>query len=467
MSVSDNLTRAYARVRQMQLRPIQGDAIMYWMDREIRVQDNWALYFAYLRAKEHDLPLIVVYNLVGGYLGGGYRQHAFKCAGLQEVAQTFAKKDIPFLIVSDADTVEGMRTVIEKYHVAELITDFSPLKLNRGWKRALQKKSDISMWEVDAHNIVPCWIASEKQEFAARTIRPKILRQLKDFSDLPPKHIEQTKKFHKKVPKINWKKLHVLVPIESVAYDTSWIVPGPEAALKAAKRFVKNHLEGYATDRNDAVNRVGVSHMSPYLHYGNIFAGRIAQLVREADAPQVDKDAYLEELIIRKELADNFCFYNKNYDTVSGFPAWAQETLQRHAKDPREYVYTYEQFEKGDTHDALWNAAQLEMVLTGKMHGYMRMYWAKKILEWTKDPKTAQKIAISLNDRYELDGRDPNGYVGVAWSIGGVHDRPWFNRQIFGTVRYMARSGCEKKFSVAAYIAYVQNLKKSVDKGNK
>jgi deoxyribodipyrimidine photo-lyase len=162
--------------------------------------------------------------------------------------------------------------------------------------------------------------------------------------------------------------------------------------------------------------------------------------------------AYLEELIIRRELSDNFCWYNEYYDTVESFPEWAKKSYYRFRHDKREYIYTLKQFEHAKTHDELWNAAQMEMIITGKMHGYMRMYWAKKILEWTATPTDAMNIAIYLNDTYELDGRDPNGYAGIAWSIGGVHDRAWFERPIFGQVRYMARSGCEKKFNVKAYI---------------
>ena len=158
-------------------------------------------------------------------------------------------------------------------------------------------------------------------------------------------------------------------------------------------------------------------------------------------------------MIIRRELSDNFCFYNPNYDHFEGFPAWAQKTLNEHRRDTREYLYNQEQFEKAFTHDPLWNAAQMEMVRKGKMHGYLRMYWAKKILEWTPSPEEAQRIAIYLNDRYELDGRDPNGYAGIAWSIGGVHDRAWGERPVFGKIRYMSFNGAKSKFDVARYIA--------------
>ena len=165
-----------------------------------------------------------------------------------------------------------------------------------------------------------------------------------------------------------------------------------------------------------------------------------------------DKDAFLEEMIIRRELSDNFCEYEPEYDQFEGFHAWSQKTLNEHRNDEREYIYPLGQFEAAETHDDLWNAAQNEMKITGKMHGYMRMYWAKKILEWTPSPEIAQQIAIDLNDKYELDGRDPNGYTGIAWSIGGIHDRAWFERPIFGKIRYMNYNGCKSKFDVMKYI---------------
>ena len=201
-----------------------------------------------------------------------------------------------------------------------------------------------------------------------------------------------------------------------------------------------------------------MSDLSPYLHFGQIAPQRVAREIQQADAPPEAKQAFLEELIVRRELSDNFCWYNPDYDKFSGFPEWAQKTLDQHRDDRREYLYSLEEFEQGRTHDALWNAAQLEMVLRGKMHGYLRMYWAKKILEWTASPEEALEIAIYLNDRYELDGRDPNGYVGVAWSIGGVHDRAWGERPVFGKIRYMNLSGCQRKFKVDQYIAWVGEL---------
>jgi len=178
----------------------------------------------------------------------------------------------------------------------------------------------------------------------------------------------------------------------------------------------------------------------------------------ESDYPESVAD-FLEELIVRREIADNFCLYNANYDSFNGFPEWAQKSLNVHKNDKREYVYSLEELEYAKTHDNLWNAAQLEMVKKGKMHGFLRMYWAKKILEWTRSPEDALNFAIYLNDKYELDGRDPNGYTGIAWAIGGVHDRPWKERHIFGMVRYMRYEGCKRKFNIEKYIQYVESIK--------
>jgi deoxyribodipyrimidine photo-lyase len=227
------------------------------------------------------------------------------------------------------------------------------------------------------------------------------------------------------------------------------ITPGEKAARKQLTQFVEKRLEGYDTLRNDP-NENSQSDLSPYLHFGQVSAQRIALEVLKTPNTK-DREAFLEELIVRRELADNFCLYNPNYDSAEGFPSWAKKTLDTHKDDKREYVYSLKQFEEAKTHDRLWNAAQNEMKKTGKMHGYMRMYWAKKILEWTKNPEQAMKIAIHLNDKYELDGRDSNGYAGIAWSIGGVHDRPWFNRPVYGAIRYMSAGGAKGKFNVEAY----------------
>ncbi len=202
----------------------------------------------------------------------------------------------------------------------------------------------------------------------------------------------------------------------------------------------------------------GSSRLSPYLHFGHISPITVALAVEKSKAPRTAKDAYLNELITWRELAINFAHFNKLYDSIESAPDWAHRTLAAHAKDPRPVVYTREQLEAGETHDALWNAAQYQMLYAGWMHNYMRMYWAKKILEWSPSPQVAYQTAVYLNDKYFLDGRDPNGYAGIAWAIAGKFDRPWFERPIFGTIRYMSGDAARKKFDADSYIEQMARL---------
>jgi deoxyribodipyrimidine photo-lyase len=399
----------------------------------------------------------------------------FKVQGLREVADDLAKHDIAFYIVSGAHTEKDIVHFVAEHDAGLLVTDFSPLRIQRGWKQYVAEHVGIRCIEVDAHNVVPAWIASQKSEVGARTLRPKLHRLLPEYIEKFPKlvvHPYQIKGVM--ATAIDWKKLES-DPTVDASVPAVAVVGGMKAGQAVLESFLADRLPRYGSERNDP-QADAQSNLSPYLHYGMIAPGRAAlEAITVAGAPisalidaqknkaKIDPkaeptlidsvSAFLEEIIVRRELSDNFCLYNPDtYDTTECFAGWAITSLRAHAKTTRDYIYTQEQFEKAQTHDELWNACQMEMVQTGKMHGYMRMYWAKKILEWTKSPEDAMAIAIYLNDRYELDGRDPNGYAGIAWSIGGVHDRAWFTRPIFGLVRYMARSGCESKFDVPAYI---------------
>jgi len=233
--------------------------------------------------------------------------------------------------------------------------------------------------------------------------------------------------------------------------------PGGRAGSASLRRFIGDRLDIYAAKANDP-NGDAQSELSPYLHFGQLSAQRVALEVAACGAVDESKAVFLEQLIVRRELSDNFCLHNPKYDSIEGIPRWARETLDAHRNDTREYVYSRDAFESARTRDPLWNAAQMQMMKTGKMHGYMRMYWAKKILEWSANPEDAYATAIYLNDRFELDGRDPNGYTGIAWSIGGVHDRPWRERPVLGKIRYMSYAGCRKKFDVDAYIRRISDM---------
>jgi deoxyribodipyrimidine photo-lyase len=424
--------------------------IIYWMSRDQRVHDNWALIYAQKLAIEKRKPLSVVFNLVPDFLEATIRQYGFMLKGLQEVEAELGRYNIPFFLLK-GDPKKEIPKFIEENNASVLISDFDPLRVKRIWKKEVSKKIEIPFYEVDAHNIVPCLIASNKTEFGAYTIRPKIHKLLPEFLDEFPAIKKMSKVTSLTADKVDWYNVIKSLKVNREVKEVDWIKAGEPAAANSLKDFLQNKFERYSEERNDP-NKNALSNLSPYLHFGHISAQRVALTVQQFYQKNPSAETFLEELIVRRELSDNFCYFNPNYDSFDGFHNWAKETLNQHRKDKREFVYSLEDFENADTHEDLWNAAQRELIITGKMHGYMRMYWAKKILEWSKSPEDALQIAIYLNDKYELDGRDPNGYVGCAWSIGGVHDRAWAERPVYGKIRYMNRNGAARKFDVNSYI---------------
>ncbi|GFH19611.1 photolyase/cryptochrome alpha/beta domain-containing protein, partial [Haematococcus lacustris] len=347
--------------------------------------------------------------------------------GLRELAAKLGDKDIAFFMLK-GDPTDTLPQLVEQTGAGLLVTDFSPLRVGRQWRTQVAERLPGStvMVEVDAHNVVPCWVVSNKRETAARTIRPKVHKALPEFlvpfpaTPTAPAAWARTPGLLQPEP-VDWEGLlrEVLARGADVP-EVVWCVPG-EAAARAALDGPAGFLSParlalYAAKRNDP-NAQALSNMSPYLHYGQIAPARAALEAAKHRARYKEAvEGFLEELVVRRELADNFCQFTPDYDNISCAAAWARESLDLHRSDPRPYSYTRAQWEEGRTHDELWNACQLEMVHLGKMHGFMRMYWAKKILEWTASPEDAIELAIYLNDKYELDGRDPNGYVGVMWS---------------------------------------------------
>lgn len=437
------------RVRLLQKGNETNGPVVYWMSRDQRVHDNWALLFAQMLAVEKKKLLIVLFNLVPDFLEATIRQYGFMLKGLQKVESELSRYNIPFFLLA-GKTDEQIPEFLKQINASILVSDFDPLRIKRIWKRDVARQISIPFYEVDAHNIVPCLYVSDKIEFAAYTIRPKIHKALIEFMDEFPS-LKKMNKGEITNDKIDWLKIQKLLKIDFEVKEVDWIKSGENAAQKTFNYFLKNKFENYHELKNDPTKDYQ-SNLSPYLHFGQISAQRIALDTEKFKGNSESKKVFLEELIVRRELSDNFCYFNKNYDSFDGFHDWAKTSLNEHRKDEREFVYSLVQFEQAKTHEDLWNAAQMEMVNTGKMHGYMRMYWAKKILEWSKSPEEALKIATYLNDKYELDGRDPNGYTGIAWSIGGIHDRPWFERPVYGKIRYMNRNGAEKKFDIKSYI---------------
>jgi len=310
--------------------------------------------------------------------------------------------------------------------------------------------------------VIPVEEVSDKHEYAARTIRPKIHRKLADYLVA----VKPTKVSHSSlnldiagnIDPTDPEKLLTKLKVDRSVPPSSRFEGGEIAAARALRLFIAKKLGSYAVDRNEP-SAGGTSTMSPYLHFGHISPIEIALAVRDHEAsPKEDRDAYLEELIVRRELSINYVHFCPKYDSYDQLPDWAKKALEQHRHDERPEKYSLKELEEAKTTDAYWNAAQLEMTRTGFMHNYMRMYWGKKILEWSPDAKEAFARTLYLNNKYFIDGRDPNAYANVAW-IYGLHDRPWGPaRKIFGTIRYMNAAGLKRKFDMDAYVKWVSGL---------
>lgn len=423
--------------------------VLYWMDRERRAEDNWALIAAYKTAEAYAVPLHVLYIIPDSFYDANIRTYDFMLKGLKETAKELFDLNIHFEI-HIGDVVKNVGAFVKNNNISTVFTDLVSLKLPRLWRDELKEYLEVPFFEVDARNVVPVYITSNKKEFSARTIRPKIHKNLNTYLDQFP--ILKKFKYNSSVKynDFNIEEIIQNLPMDKSVPKQNQFKPGSKAAHAVLNEFIEFKLNNYDELRNDP-NRDFISNLSPYLHFGQISAQTVCLALNSVQNSHA-KDVFIEELVVRRELAENFCYYEPNYDNFNGFHSWAQKTLLDHKLDKREYLYSLYDLEEANTHEPLWNAAQLQMVQTGKMHGFLRMYWAKKILEWTDSPEKALDIANYLNNKYELDGRDPNGYTGTAWSIGGVHDRAWFERSVFGKIRYMNFNGCKRKFDVQAFI---------------
>jgi deoxyribodipyrimidine photo-lyase len=434
-----------------------GRAVVYWMQRAQRATDNPALETAIAAGNAIGKPVVVYFGLVAGVAGANLRHYHFLVEGLRDVAADLAQRGIAF-VARKSPTHEFTRFCAE-VRPALVIGDENPLRAAERTKRQTAARLRVPFWTIDADVIVPSRLL-QKEQYAARTIRPRIRVHLPHFLHPIRRHVPQhtwtpARRVRARLPDPS---MLAGFPVDRSVSPVATCQGGSHAARAALRRFIAERLAGYADDRNHPEHDA-TSQLSPYLHFGHIGPHTVALAVRDADAPARDREAFLEELIVRRELAVNFVRYNPAYDRLSGAEPWALRTLAAHRADPRPHRYTPRQLEQAETHDELWNAAQKQMLCSGWMHGYPRMYWAKKILEWSESPEAAYEIAVTLNDRYELDGRDPNGYAGIAWGIAGKHDRAWGpERPVYGTIRYMSYASTSRKFDSAAYIERMRTL---------
>ncbi|HLY41768.1 MAG TPA: deoxyribodipyrimidine photo-lyase [Terracidiphilus sp.] len=425
------------------------------MQRAMRIDGNPALDVAIEAGNALGLPLVVYFSVIPNYPNANLRHYHFMAQGLRDVAEDAAERGVGFVLRRPPHN--SLEKFLEEVDAALLIGDENPCREPERWRRVLARRLKVPFWTVDADVVVPSAVFGQTY-FLLHHFRPHLHAQLPKYLVAPKK----PKLDHPWKPWMNLASYPVdqditegFAKLDRTVKPVDTFTGGPRAAQRRLKEFIRDGLAGYEMNRNHPELK-GTSRLSPYLHFGNIgpltIAVAVEKAVRKGDASSAARDRFLDELIGWRELAVLFVRHTPDYDNWEAAEPWARKTLTEHASDARPYLYSFEQMERAVTGDALWNAAQRQMVETGWMHNFMRMYWAKKILEWTPNPARAFEWAVTLNDRYELDGRDPNGYAGIAWAIVGRHDRPWFNRPVFGLVRPMSGASLAKKFDARAYI---------------
>ena len=440
--------------------------ILYWAQMNRRTSANHALAYAIDLASQLGLPVLYYEGLTCTYKYANDRLHRFILENVPDTAQSLKKIGIGYTFhlrrrKSDPNDV--------LYHLAKdaaaVVTDDYPTFIARQHNANVPSKLDIPYFIVDSSCIVPM-SRLEKREYAAYTIRPRIKRMLDQY--LQPFEMPTPAKrwkldalpFHTEVTSANIAELIASCDIDHSIKASTTFRGGAKRAHQLLAHFLEKNLSRYANGRNEP-SAHATSDMSPYLHFGNISALEIALKAKDhAAANGLIADEYLEELIVRRELAFNFAKYSDEPESLQNLPNWALTTLAKHDRDPRLYTYTQEEWERAETHDPLWNATQKELLLRGKIHGYYRMYWGKKIIEWSASHQDALSIMIFLHDKYALDGRDPATYTNILWCLG-LHDRPWTERPIFGMIRFMSGDGMKRKTNTAAYIKEIEYLERT------
>jgi len=439
------------------LEPQAGDYVLYWMQQSQRAEHNHALEYAVQQANELGQPLLVGFGLTDDYPEANLRHYRFMLEGLQDTQTALAGRGIKLVLRQGSPD----QVALELGQQASLmVTDRGYLRPQKQWRDRVAQAAGRRVVQVESDVVVPVELVSNRAEYAARTIRPKIHRHLDRFLiDLRPTPLDHPS-LQLDLKGLDLSDLDALLSKlqidRSVQPVSHHFRGGTSEAKQVLRGFIQNRFRTYRQNRNQPQTS-DVSHMSKYLHFGQISPVYLALQIREADVSSENRDSYLEELIVRRELPMNFVHYTPDYDAYSCIPAWAKQTLADHRDDDRSHQYTRSELEAAATHDPYWNAAMKEMKYTGYMHNYMRMYWGKKILEWCAAPEDAHQTTLALNNKYFLDGRDANSFANVAW-IFGVHDRGWTERPIFGKVRYMSAGGLERKADPKAYIQKVEKL---------
>ena len=448
------------RIKTLNDKPVADDGshVVYWMQQSQREPMNPALEYAARCANDLDLPLVCAFGLDADYPDANERHFAFMLQGLAETTDRLAKRGVKMIARLGAPPKVAEELAAG---AALVVCDRGYLRHQRQWRRDLASSAAQRVIQVEGDVVVPVETASDKREWAARTLRRKIGDRFGDFvRSLSPTRLSKNSlrlKIKSDIDLRRWQQVLDKLDVDREVRTVRRFRGGTEAARKRLTTFLRHGLPGYADARNDPASPQA-SELSPYLHFGQLSPVEIALKVQRSKAGSSrDKAVFLEELIIRRELACNFVFFTRDYDSFNCLPDWARQTLSQHKGDDRPTTYTRKQLESATTQDPYWNAAMTEMLETGYMHNHMRMYWGKKILEWSNTPEYAYATALYLNNRYFLDGRDPNSYSNVAW-LFGLHDQAWAEREIFGKVRYMNAGGLRRKFDIENYVRRVEKM---------
>jgi deoxyribodipyrimidine photo-lyase len=431
-----------------------GEYVLYWMQSSQRADHNHALEYAVQRANDLGQRLLVVFGLTDDYPEANLRHYAFMLEGLADVEEALGSRGIKLVVRKGSPDEVALEA---GKNASLIVTDRGYMRPQRRWRERVAEEAQCPLVQVESDVVVPVELASGKQEHAARTLRPKIHEYLDDFLvELTPTKPDKQSSNMREVG-LDLSDIGGILDgmdLDRTAGRLGHLYRGGNSeAKKIFRRFLKKSLPDYDANRNQPQTDY-VSHMSKYLHFGHVSSIWLALEAKKAGGGE-NTDSFLEELIVRRELTFNFVFYNEDYDSYANLPGWAKKTLEDHKKDDREHTYTQRQLENAETHDEYWNAAMKEMVHTGYMHNYMRMYWGKKILEWSNTPEHAYRTTLYLNNKYFLDGRDPNSYANIAW-VYGQHDRGWTEREVYGKVRYMSAGGLERKAKPDQYVEKIE-----------
>ncbi len=436
-----------------------GRYVLYWMQASVRTRENHALEHAVRLANDLERPLLVAFGIDPAYSESTPRTLRFLADGLADVATGLGRRSIPFVVRKGPPDEMASELASD---AAALVVDRNYLGDPRRWRAELATAADVPVVEVESNVVVPVEVASDKREWAARTIRPKIHEHLDRFlTELTTTALDNSAS-----PDVDG--LDAADPealLAEIGIDVDGSSPrfrgGERQAHATLRRFVDDGLAQY-DEAGTSVMGDFSSHLSMYLHYGHIAPTTIVRTVRDAARNRASTETFVEELVVRRELAHNFVWYEPDYDKYSALPDWAKTTLAEHRDDERDAVYTRAELEAANTHDRYWNAAMQEMKATGYLHNRLRMYWGKRIIEWTNTPEYAHRVTLDLNNRYFLDGRDPNSYANVGW-LFGLHDQAFAERPVIGKVRPMTASGLERKIDTGAYLEFVDGLTRDVD----